>query len=239
MCFSEKASLFAFIFGMFGAYLVYTINTPFHKTIGMFFMYIAFIQLIEYILWRNQTCNIYNKFASIAGMILNNSQPIVMGLIILYCSPYLEKTIFTIPLYNNNSLKINGENIIYTLLVIYTILIIPYSWQYINQLKSNNSKNRICTLKNPDTKHLRWDWNYSKYNYHIYYLFLFLFIVFPIVGFPKNYTGLLLAIIISITYIYSLTYYNKNLGSIWCYFSVFIPIIYYILYRFNIFRFAD
>ena len=229
MCFSPEASLFSFIFGMFGAYLVYTINTPFHKAIAIFFAYVACIQLIEFILWINQSCTIYNKIASITNMIFINSQPIVMALVILYFSPYLNEIIF---------LKTNAKTIIYGLLAIYIFFIIPYTY---DKLTNNNYKKSFCTLKSKKTKHLHWNWHGDNFFYRtfIYTFYTILFMIIPWIGFPKNNVGLIFATYVFLSFLFSLMFYKQELGSMWCFFTVFGPILYYFLYKYNIFRFID
>jgi len=137
MCFSAEVSIITFLIGIVGAFLCIQLNTKVDKIIGYFYGFVALMQLIEYLLWMHQKCDNYNKFLSITGMLLNHLQPIVLGLLVLY--------------FNKNN---KNKWIIYLILSIYTIIIVPYSLQFIQ------SGDFDCTLKDDkQNSHLIWNWN--------------------------------------------------------------------------------
>jgi len=148
MCFSENISLFAFIVGMGGSTLVYSLGEIYDKIYGLFHIFISIMQLVDFFLWRNQTCDEYNYIISMTGIILNHLQPIVLGLLILYY---------------NTQLSYQDKLMILCILCIYLCVIIPYSWQYVIKTQ--------CTLKNKDN-HLDWKWNWQKYNILVYGVFV-------------------------------------------------------------------
>jgi hypothetical protein len=212
MCFSARMSLFAFIIGIIGSILVYSLNGPSNKIIACFIGYVSLMQFIEYLLWNNQICNNYNKLISKIGMWLNHLQPVVLGLLVI--------------IFNNNNNNNNNKNLIlyiFIIIFIYLCVIIPYSLQYkdIGKLQ--------CTIKNPITNHLDWNWNNLKYNNFVYTIFfcLALILIFYI-GLPNKKLKIYAGIVIFVTYISSVIIYNNNIGALWCFYTVFIPIIYYL-----------
>ena len=200
------ASLITFIIGIIGAILCITLETTTEEIVGYFFGFVALMQGIEYILWKNQECNIINKAASLIGMILNHIQPIILSIIILSLNKNLSK---------------NTKQIIILSTIIYTIVITIYSLQFIND-------NDGCTLKN-EYDHLKWDWTSMNYNI-VYLLFLFMLVFLFYVGTPDRNSGIILAIISFISYIISYFIYgNKNVvGPLWCIFASFTPILWYV-----------
>jgi len=205
MCFSARISLLAFTFGIIGSILVYTLDGPSNKIISLFFAFISFLQLIEYFLWKHQICDNYNKLLSKIGMWLNHLQPVVLGLLVIFFN--------TVP------------TIYYVSLIIflYLCVIIPYSLQY------KDIGNLQCTIRDIKTQHLSWKWNGLKYANLIYSLFFLsaLILIFYI-GLPNKTLKIYAVITTIITYISSALIYRNNVGSLWCFYSAFIPIIYYL-----------
>lgn len=104
--------------------------------LGSFLFYVSFMQFIEYLLWKHQKCDNYNKIVSIIGMILNHMQPIILGIIIILIAKP----------------KIENIYIIISVMCIYFLCAILYSIEFLR----NNGQ---CTIKNRKTKHLDWKWN--------------------------------------------------------------------------------
>ena len=213
MCFSENASIVAFLTGLIGAMLCVSLGSVSDKIVGYFLGFVSLMQGVEYLLWNHQVCDDYNRILSIVGMLLNHLQPIMLGLIIL----------------TMNSEIVHRDWII-NILFVYSCIIIPYSIQFIN------NKNEQCTLKSEETKedvsHLIWNWNGMNYSSIIYTIFLFTICKLSILGFPKLEYGIYAALVAIITYMTSLYYYpRKTVGALWCYYTAFLPIIYYVLER--------
>jgi len=206
MCFSEKASIISFSTGILGAILCISLGTITDKIIGYYFGFISLMQLIEYLLWRHQKCDDYNRTISFIGMILNNIQPIILGVIIFLVNPE-----------NKNKKWIT------LVMFIYLCVIIPYSAQFIN-------KPDQCTLKNEKNKHLMWQWYLMDHTVFVYSVYLITVCLLCILGFPKLKYGIYAAIVNAFTYTTSLYFYpQKVVGALWCYYSVFLPIIYYFI----------
>jgi len=200
MCFSKEVSIGTFILGFLGSALVYSLNTKIDKILSILFFYIIFIQFIEFVLWTNTTCNIINKIATITSIIVIATQPILLALLLLY------------------NYNLSNKNQLITLTIIYSIIMLIYNLQ----------TKTICTLKN-SSNHLEWKWNYLYMHYFVYnmYIVYFLYVVLSI---PSN-CNITLFYILLITYLISHYIYweTTNVGTMWCFFGAFIPILWYIL----------
>jgi hypothetical protein len=212
MCYSERLSLLSFTIGILFSGLLLTFrDTPF-TILGLFLGYVSLMQFIEYLLWSHQVCDDYNKFVSVIGMILNHSQPIVLGILLLIFSKL-----------SNMNVKI-----IKLLVIIYTIGTILYSHQYL--LPKNNK----CTLKN-DNPYLLWNWNSMKHGVEfgiLYIVVLTLLLYFGIEDKKLAYTSIIIGdgLLLSNYLIYP----RPFVGAIWCYYVAFIPMILYFIKKWNI-----
>lgn len=214
MCYSEKASIVSFSFGIIGSLLCVSLGTVTDKILGFFMCFVSFMQGIEYLLWKHQICDDYNKIISILGMTLNHLQPVVLGLLIILLNPKL------------NQLKTRW---IYLFMILYLIVIIPYSIQFL-QLPPTS----LCTIKDRETKHLLWNWNHINnninYSVFVYSIFTFTFCALFLLGLPKLQYGIYAAITSIVTILTSVYFYpQKHTGAIWCFYVVFLPAIYYLM----------
>lgn len=82
MCFNEEVSIMLFIMGVLtGIKIIYKgINNKqknkYYIKLGTITFLVSFMQLLEYVLWKNQECNKTNKIASYLVFILLTIQPI-------------------------------------------------------------------------------------------------------------------------------------------------------------------
>lgn len=174
MCFSQNASIVSFLVGMSSSLYCYSLGTPDSKVFGVFFAFVSLMQTIDYLLWRHQFCDYYNKAVSMFGMILNHFQPILLGLLLL--------------LYKSSS--INKNTVLY-ILGVYLLFIIPYSMQFID--------NPECTIKDHKTG---FQWNGIEKNKTITYLvFLLCISALFYLGFG-SYAGILSVLTFVLTIIF-------------------------------------
>ena len=219
MCFSEQMSIIAFSVGMIGSILVYSMGKNYDKILGLWFMFVSCMQLVDFFLWRNQRpplttdvvvgdwkspdqiCNRTNYITSITGIILNHLQPIMLGIIILCV---------------NTDLSYQDVKTILWILLIYLCVMVPYTWQCVVKTQ--------CTFKN-NNNHMDWKWNHMDYGKFVYIVFLITcFLLFY--WFVPVY-GMFFAFVTLYTFILSAIFYNKELGNMWCFFTIFLPILYY------------
>jgi hypothetical protein len=217
MCFSPEASIISFLFGIIGSILVFTLGGDSNKIIALFLGFVSSMQFIEYLLWNHQKCDLYNRLLSNLGMWLNHLQPIILGILVL--------------IFNKNLAYFYG---IIGVLVVYLCIIIPYSLQF---WKTNIIQ---CTLKNVKTKHLLWNWNGLNYSTIVYLLFLFTMVCLFIYGLPNKILGIISAIVAVFTFGSSkIIYPQKFVGAMWCFYTAFIPIIYYIIYKLYLYKYDE
>jgi hypothetical protein len=204
MCFSKEVSLKTFLLGLAGSLLTISLNTSSDIIFGLFLIYISFVQFIEYLIWKNQTCNEYNKLLTKIEMLWVNAEPLILGLLILII---------------NKKLTSYLKNIFILLVFLFFIMFLIY----------NKNINDNCTIKN-ENDHLEWKWK-NKINSNLYYIiFIVLFFFFSYRGFPNKIYGEVVAFILLITYIASrIIYKNKDSGTIWCYYGALVPIFWYIV----------
>jgi len=212
MCFSPLLSMSTFIIGIIGSILCLTLGSPTDKLVGYFFGFVSSMQGIEYLLWMNQECNDINKFISLLGMILNHLQPIILCILILLL---------------NNNLSTTSKQIIILSTIIYSIVITIYSFQLLDDIK--------CTLKN-EFKHLEWKWNGMKNRNIVYIFFLLMLILLFYIGTPDKNSGVILSIISLVSYLISYFIYKDQrvVGSLWCLFASFTPLLWYGTKKFNL-----
>ena len=204
MCFSKNVSMFTLLTGILGGALCYSTGLPDYKIIGLFFAFVSLMQGIEYLLWKHQECDDYNKFLSYMGMLLNHLQPIILFILIyIYSKEKFEK----------------NKKLLLTLITIYIIVITFYSLKFKNE----------CTMKD-NKEHLNWEWNNKENKEIVYFIFLICIVSF---GFflPNNGKSFSLAIMLSYLISYFI-YHDKNIvGSMWCFISVFAPLLYYLKFK--------
>lgn len=101
MCHSYDASLAALAVGWTGCIMLMLTNKLINFRIGLFFMYVLSMQLIEAIMWKDQSCKGNNQLASKIGFIQNIGQPIFAFIAL---KPFIKNTelnivIFALSLY--------------------------------------------------------------------------------------------------------------------------------------------
>jgi hypothetical protein len=198
MCYSAPVSLLTFVLGFgFSVLLTFQRNT-FYRLLGYFLGFVSLMQLIEYLLWTHPVCDDYNKTLSVAGMILNHLQPVVLAIItgLLY-----------------------GKHIpaLLAISVFYLATIVPYSLQFVSNLQ--------CTTRQPGATdpHLVWNWSTLKYSRLTYLVFLASFAGIGLLGMPSS-EGRMFALVSVATYALSAWIYDRKvMGSLWCFWTALLP----------------
>jgi len=202
MCFNEKVSIATYIIGMIGC-----INLYFNldlKIEAIIFAWVVQMQLIEYFLWNNQSCNQLNINTTKAGIIINHLEPIVLWIAILALSKY------TLPDY---------VNILMILFVVVTYLYTKYV--FLDK----------CTLT--ENNHLIWQWNMGEY-YKLYYIFFLICVNLLFIYGLDNGKKLAMLISSLFLASYLVYRNDKSVGAMWCFFSAFTPWIIPSLYKLNL-----
>lgn len=196
MCFNAPVSLITFIVGIIGSIRLFFLGL---KAEAIFFAWVCLMQLIEFFLWRNKSCNDTNKKFTYAGMIINHLEPVVLWIAILYYNKKL-------PDWVNISM------------VLYLILMFLYTKELLK-----NKKDIECTEVTEESKpHLHWKWNYGYYYKSFYSYFLFCLIILSFYGLDNKFITTAI-IIISYTISYFVYDNYKSVGAMWCFLASFCP----------------
>lgn len=248
MCFDAKTSLITFTISL--ACFCYLLNRGLKTKnkndifLSIVTILIGLMQLIEFFLWSNQTCNNINHYFSLLVILVLFLQGTVTNL-------------FYLKLYPNDSFF--SKNFVKSIIFIYSIFII-YVLYYLNTYN-------LCSKPSSKSCRLIWD-SFVKLNYpknsFLYILFLcFYFFMFLILlinsiyskntlftRYPLRYSFLFITFIISTIYVLFTSYFyeeiyifirngnfsnlfkkivllssNDVFGSVWCFLCVFVGII--------------
>lgn len=205
MCFNPKVSIITFIIGVISSLFLMNSNTNEYavenKITGIFFIFIAMIQLMDFLFWIDINNKIgINKITTIIGPILNVCQPVILYLITKYYIDTKE---------NKYDLPVKILNIMY---MIYFINIY-YKFITTDSLITGTFEG-----------HLQWPW--LKYKNAFLYLALLAVNIFFATKFKYS---IILFSITYMTLILSKIYFSYHVGEMWCFFGAFIPIIIYII----------
>ena len=77
MCHSYEASVSALVVGWAGCLMLMMTKSKINFRVGIFFMYVLSMQLIEALMWKDQQCDGMNQTASKIGFVQNIGQPIL------------------------------------------------------------------------------------------------------------------------------------------------------------------
>ena len=203
MCFNPEVSIITYIVGVLGC--LYLMKQDYTSE-SIFFLWVIHMQLIEFFLWKNQPCNNNNKIIGKIGMIVNNMEPIILWLAIIY--------------FSRKRLP-NWMHFIMILFLLTTLYI-----SYKSYIKDH------CTIVTPESSpHLDWLWNNKgDYNVLYYLFFLIVCILLSIYGLTFGYHA---ALIFFISFIVSLIIYrkSKSVGAMWCFFAAFVPLLIPTIYK--------
>jgi hypothetical protein len=105
-------------------------------------------------------------------------------------------------------------------MLVYFLAVVYFIWDYTIGLQ--------CTQPRKGDPHLVWNWTKLPYFEGLYHVVC---ILISLLGMPTLIEGVgfisIFAVLLGISKIY---YPREAFGSIWCYFTAFVPISYYILY---------
>lgn len=208
MCYSATTSFLTFtIMAISTIYLIYR-NYPNDRWVAIVFISAGIMQLLEYFMWKDQSCGKTNHIATMLALLLLLIQPIA----ILIGAYYFGDLVF-------DSKKLAP------IIWIYGIIIGIFAINWINYA----SKKRLCSR--PNGIHLDWDfsnWAYSP----IMKIFWFMYYLVVLVFFMSRpwYLGAIVGILLIGTLLFSVFYVkNTSWKSWWCWIINIIPIIYIIL----------
>jgi len=211
MCWSSEASLTFFIIGWALCLGLIIRNGKYDRLFGIFFMWIIFMQFLEYLIWLDQKCDKgINNVACQMAWFQNLMQPLVGGIltiIYIYGAKKGKKPIIPLPIF-------------ISLLVAYLIAFL--TWIFVEK----PYKDKLCSKPCKGCKHnLQWPWG-NNYNGSIWIAYA-LALAIVLIAAMRNRAGLVLGVYLVVTCIISACFIpiTKSLGSWWCVFAVGGPLV--------------
>lgn len=208
MCFNWQISLFTFVIGVVLSIILAKYGNPKYKLEnhmgGIFFIFVALVQFMDFIFWIDLDNTIgLNKWMTMIGPWLVFGQPILVYVIKMMLTKINVSDIVT------NLYNFNGA--ILALNVCYFIYLCNSYIQFI--------QNGTLTAK---VKHGHLSWPWKKYFNSNYYLLVLTINMFYLTNF--NYSMVWFVVSYLLAFL-SYTYFNYNVGELWCFFGAFEPVI--------------
>ena len=101
MCYSQESSIISFLTGGISSiYLLYFSTNTTNKHIGLFFVSVCLIQLLEFLIWTDQKCGVINTYASkfIQPIIISQILSILLGSY-LFNTTYISNEVLLLSIY--------------------------------------------------------------------------------------------------------------------------------------------
>lgn len=206
MCYSAESSITSFIIGSSCCTYLLLSKNKYYKHIGLFLLFVVFIQLLEYFMWIDQKCGWLNDIAS-------RSVNLILGL-----------QIYTIFLggYMFNTLYISKKYLMIILFIFTVTLMYALIYPFFDE-------DLIWCTKPNENNSLQWA-NHGIFYFEPYLTILYysLFLILPFL-FKKLWMSLTLFIFGAITFIFTRYPNSYSSNSRWCYYSSFLPILFVLL----------
>jgi len=208
MCYSTTTSLLTFVvMALSTIFLIYR-NYPNDRWFAIVFISAGIMQLLEYFMWKDQSCGKINHLATLLALLLLMIQPIA----VLIGAYYFGDLVF-------------DRKKLTPIIWIYGIIIGIFAINWINFA----NKNRLCSR--PNGKNL--DWNFSNWmDRPMMRIFTFMYYLVFLLFFMSRpwYLGVFVVILLIGSQLFSV-FFIKNAAwkSLWCWIINFAPIVYIIL----------
>ena len=222
MCYSTTTSMLTFaVMAISTIYLIYR-NYPNDRWVAIVFISAGLMQLLEYFMWKDQSCGITNHIATILALLLLMIQPIA-NLIGAY---FFGDLIF-------------DRKKLFPIIWIYGIIIGIFAINWINFV----STKRLCSR--PSGIHL--DWDFSKWiGRPIMIIFWIMYYLVVLLFFMSRpwYLGGIVGLFLIGSLLFSVFYVkNTSWKSLWCWiinllalFYIFISYIFTIKINYNLYN---
>jgi|688.fasta_scaffold425051_2 hypothetical protein len=200
MCYNLETSRRAFLFGVLSGLCLMKFGNAKHsdinKTLGIFFIFVSFMQYVEYLIWSDLKCvNGNNALAGTIGPLLNYLQPTMLFVLAMI---YIKKR------------NLSNDDIFPIILNVGYLIYVVF--MYLEYMKGNK-----CTkIKNG---HLKWSWRNMRM-----YIFYNLIAILNIVYYLNDNVSIFAFSLSYVYFFISMFNFNKHLGEIWCFLVTNIPL---------------
>jgi hypothetical protein len=210
MCYTKEASIGAFLTAVITSILLMIYGSQRYQKVniffGLMFIFVAFMQLIDYLIYIDPKCNLgSNQLAGYLGPLFNALQPTIVFVLFIFLIEPTTKSIYS-----------NHKNFFIVLNLIYLGLVLFYYFDYI---KNTNQ----CT-KEKFGRPL-WLWNETRFNsvfnngFYLAMLSINLLLLIQSVPF----TIIPVALIVLLFFVSKINY-KYHLGEFWCFFANSLPL---------------
>ena len=169
--------------------------------VGGFLGFVAAMQGLEFLLWRNQLCTETNATLSKTAMVFNHAQPLVLGALALWLGRPAARITIAI------------------LLIAYSIVAAIYSKRWLDQ------STYPCTKRAEGDPHLLWSWGLAPQGKVMYGLFLALLALIPALAFKDRRYGFAMGALGPVLFATSAVLYDRQyMGAMWCFYAALAPL---------------
>lgn len=202
MCISFEVSVISYILGISLFLAIYNRNQYNDRWIAIFMIYVLHMQLLEAIMWKDQSCIGYNQMASSIAYFFTILQPLANYLAMMAVVGNTQMTQYV------------------------TLLMIPYFIGSIHYAFNNYPNDEEqCTIQEKSC-HLEWKWLKMSNYWYLWLISVFI----PFIALPdKSFLGLFPMLFLIISFILSfcglpITEYISK-PSVWCVLQVLMPML--------------
>lgn len=214
MCWSKEISMATFVLAIVGSIYLFKRNNPNDRWIALFAITVAMIQLAEFFMWSDQTCNNFNKYASMFALLILALEPLMGMLGGIYLSDTPNKNILRYMLFAYIIFiayvyfsKVYGQNITWC----GTSNCSPAA-QTLQSIKSNN------LVANGKACNLRWFFMDTMDTKTV--IIWILFLMLPFLTMTPRYQGIIIVLFGLITFGMAHITNSNVVGSLWCWLAI-------------------
>lgn len=207
MCYSTTISLLTFAIMAISTIFLFYRNYPNDRWFAIVFISAGIMQLVEYFMWKDQSCGMMNHLATMCAFLVLLIQPIT----VLIGAYYFGDLVF-------------DKRKLVPIILLYAIIIVIIGINWINY----GRKKRLCSR--PNGIHLDWDFSnwIDKPIIKFFCIFYYLVVLVFFMSRPW-YLGIIIGILLIGTLLFSVFFVkNPAWKSWWCWIINIIPIIYII-----------
>ena len=198
MCYTASASLFS----LTAAVLSCTLLFPYDRTLATFFLFVALMQVYDYIFWQNSARTAVNYWTTKLAMLTNLSQPLMLAFL---AQMFIPGIVF--------GAAVTGILVAYACVM---LVFMAVNWSVVDYT-------RVAAVSAPS---LLWKWNYAPGYIFVYSLYFVAFLATILAAYPYA-LGIFFASVVMASFILTNTFFKRRrVGRLWCHIAGFLPIVF-------------